>query len=154
MSGTVFLIVRVLMALALYAFVGWGFWTLWRLLKKEIAAVTTPPIAWLSLTHRIDHYDEVYEFHTPEVIVGRDPASDLHLEDKTISARHARLSFHHGQWWVEDLRSTNGTFVNQEQVIEPLVIISGDRIRFGQIAMEVTVEDAESSKSRSGSGNG
>ena len=72
--------------------------------------------------------------------MGRDPASDLYIEDKTISARHAKLSYHHGQWWVEDLRSTNGTFLNDEPVQEPLVLASGDRLRFGQVQWQVQAE--------------
>ena len=39
------------------------------------------------------------------------------------------VSFHHGQWWLEDLGSTNGTFLNKNQIAVPTVIITGDQIQ-------------------------
>jgi pSer/pThr/pTyr-binding forkhead associated (FHA) protein len=55
------------------------------------------------------------------------------LDDPTVSNTHARLSYHHGQWWLEDLRSTNGTFLNDEAVASPLVVTDGDVVRCGQV---------------------
>ena len=82
-------------------------------------------------------------FSSYEVLIGRDLACDLRLEDKTISARHARLSYRHNQWWVEDLKSTNGTFLNEEPVNTMTVLVSGDEIRVGQTIMRVEIAPKE-----------
>jgi len=118
------------MALALYLFLAWAIYTLWIDLRrrKSGAALHAPPI---SLAHNEDGATRIQRFQSPEVLLGRDPACDLTVEDRTISAQHARLAYHHSQWWVEDLKSTNGTFLNGEPVSEPMVVISGDQLRLG-----------------------
>ena len=85
--------------------------------------------------------DPPREFTLPEVIIGRDPTCNLRLDDKTISARHARLSYHHKQWWVEDLHSTNGAFLNTENIVEPIVVATGDLLRCGEVEFEIKLED-------------
>jgi pSer/pThr/pTyr-binding forkhead associated (FHA) protein len=72
-----------------------------------------------------------------EIILGRDPTCDIPLMSETVSARHARFSFHHAQWWLEDLKSTNGTFLNEEAVITSVVIKTGDQIRCGDIYIKI-----------------
>ena len=76
---------------------------------------------------------EALRFSQPEVIIGRSASCDVTLEDKTVSGRHARLAYHHGQWWLEDLASTNGTFLNGDPVGAPVVITHGDQVRCGQV---------------------
>jgi pSer/pThr/pTyr-binding forkhead associated (FHA) protein len=61
--------------------------------------------------------------------------------DDTVSARHARLSYHHNQWWVEDLQSRNGTYLNDERVSVPTVIVSGDELRYGQVATLIEIDE-------------
>jgi len=67
--------------------------------------------------------EEVKEIHLAksEVVLGRDPGCDCILNDKTVSNKHACLSFHHHLWWLEDIGSTNGTFLNQELISCPMV---------------------------------
>jgi FHA domain len=141
MSGPILLALRIAMALALYGFIGWALLTIWRDVRQQtdlLNATRTPPIR---LRYQLEGQAFVRRFSKPEVTIGRDPASDCHLDNQTISAHHTRLSFHHGQWWVEDLRSTNGTFLNQENVDEPLVITTGDTLRCGQILLEIGLGD-------------
>lgn len=143
MSGPILLVLRIAMALALYGFVGWALFTIWRDMRRQtdlLATTRTPPIR---LRYQIDGQAFVQRFNNPEVTIGRDPASDCHLDNQTISAHHSRLSYHHGQWWIEDLRSTNGTFLNQENVDEPLVVTAGDTLRCGQILLEIALGDEE-----------
>jgi pSer/pThr/pTyr-binding forkhead associated (FHA) protein len=64
------------------------------------------------------------------------------LEDAAASARHARLSYHHNQWWLEDLGSTNGTLLNQEKLALPTVVISGDEFRCGETRFTITLATA------------
>jgi pSer/pThr/pTyr-binding forkhead associated (FHA) protein len=49
------------------------------------------------------------------------------------------LSYHHNQWWLEDLGSTNGTLLNQEKLTIPTVVISGDEFRCGETRFTITL---------------
>lgn len=149
MSGPIFLLVRLLIAIALYAFLLWALWLLWlelRRLTREQAAPVLPPLV---LTLQQAGESQAYRFTAGEVIIGRDPACHLHLNERTLSAHHARLSYHHNQWWVEDLRSTNGTRLNSEVVDEPLVLTTGDLLHCGAVTFEVTIESVEGSSPQS-----
>jgi diguanylate cyclase (GGDEF)-like protein len=65
------------------------------------------------------------------VLVGRDNAAQLRLDDDTVSREHARLRVEAGQAFVEDLRSLNGTFINERRVDAPTLVHDGDQLRFG-----------------------
>ena len=78
-------------------------------------------------------------FAQPEITLGRDPGCDIPLMDDTVSTRHAQLTYHHGQWWLEDLASMNGTMLNETTVNMPTVITSGDEIICGSTSMVVTL---------------
>ncbi len=69
--------------------------------------------------------------------MGRDPHCDLYLENETVSAQHARLSFHHGQWWLEDLHSKNGTTLNGEKIETATIIVNNDRISCGEADVNI-----------------
>jgi pSer/pThr/pTyr-binding forkhead associated (FHA) protein len=144
MSGTVLLVLRLALAVALYAFLGFALWILWQDLRRQSKAVASAQVPPLTLVLQTGDAGAAYRYTLPEVLVGRDPACQCCLDDKTISAQHARLSYHHRQWWVEDLRSRNGTFLNQAPVAEPLVIVSGDLLRCGQVIFQILLEGSDS----------
>jgi pSer/pThr/pTyr-binding forkhead associated (FHA) protein len=134
MSGIIFLILRFLLALALFAFLGYVLWTLWRDLKRQeefLASRRLPPMQ-VALADGSQP-----RFSTPEVVIGRDPACEIALEDPTVSNKHARLSYHHAQWWLEDLQSTNGTFLNGQAVSSPQVVTAGDVVCCGQVELRL-----------------
>ena len=138
MSGPFLLVLRIGMTLSLYAFMGWAFFFLWRNFKTEselLATRKTPP---LTLTFK-DPNDKprTKHFRDPEISLGRDPHSEVYLDNETVSAHHARLSYHHGQWWLEDLSSTNGTTLNGDDVKTPTIIIGNDEIRCGDTPIKV-----------------
>ncbi len=141
MSGILVLVLRILMAGALYAFLGWAIYTLWGNLRQESAAISNRQIPTIKIEWQCDDQQFIRQFTIPEVSIGRDPNCDCPLPDETVSAHHARLIFHHNQWWIEDLLSTNGTFLNQERLEVPTVIISGDEFRCGQIDFDVQIEE-------------
>lgn len=70
-----------------------------------------------------------------DALVGRHPGSSIVLADTFISGEHARLARHDGRWWVADLGSTNGTFVNGIRVERPTPLEDGDEVRFGRTAL-------------------
>ncbi len=140
MSGILVLALRLGLAACLYAFLGWGLFTLWRDLQQRGMGLASRRIPTLNLTIQRGPGDVgLRTFQQPEVMIGRDPACDLPIEDDTISARHAHLSFHHGQWWVEDLGSTNGTLLNQVRLTTPTVLATGDQVDCGKTALIISI---------------
>jgi len=71
------------------------------------------------------------------VIVGRSPECDVSVNDTYISSRHARFSMDEGELSVEDLESTNGTYVNQELVKGRIQLERGDIVQVGGVLFEV-----------------
>jgi pSer/pThr/pTyr-binding forkhead associated (FHA) protein len=75
------------------------------------------------------------QFDKSTVVIGRDSADCDIAFDRDIfpmvSRRHAELQFHRGTWYVSDLGSSYGTFLNDQPVTAPLPISDGGRIRIG-----------------------
>ena len=139
LSAPILLGLRVLLALALYVFLALALNLTWKNLRAVSRRLAAPQFPRLALLAGETQLEPAY-YNIPIILVGRDPACDLHLDDPTISARHARLSFHHSQWWLEDLHSRNGTLLNQEAVSEPVVITDGDNLRCGQVELRIRIE--------------
>jgi hypothetical protein len=68
-----------------------------------------------------------------QVIVGRERDCQLFIESPNISRHHARFTFMNGQWMLEDLQSSNGTFVNGQRLGQPQYIRPGDAINLGSL---------------------
>ncbi len=71
------------------------------------------------------------------MVVGRGPECELRIEDTYASTQHARLFGKNGAWYVEDLGSTNGTFVNEQKLAAPAMVQPGDKIRVGTTVLEL-----------------
>jgi hypothetical protein len=69
--------------------------------------------------------------------VGRAPECELRVDDTYASQQHARLFAKNDSWFVEDLGSTNGTFVNEQKLAAPAMLQPGDKVRVGQTIMEL-----------------
>jgi pSer/pThr/pTyr-binding forkhead associated (FHA) protein len=67
-----------------------------------------------------------------QITIGRDPVNSITINDAEISRRHARLTFQGGKYVLEDLGSTNGTFVNGQRLAGPRVLKSGEVVSFGE----------------------
>jgi pSer/pThr/pTyr-binding forkhead associated (FHA) protein len=71
-------------------------------------------------------------------LIGRSPECALVLDDDYASGRHARIfQDDDGTWRVEDLRSTNGTFLGATRLTEPRVVAVGSVLRIGQTVVEL-----------------
>jgi hypothetical protein len=146
MIATLVLILRFALAIALYAFLGWALFTLWREIKQQGEFLSTSKKPGIYIRATLENGRELKQrFLQSEVLIGRDPNCDFPLTDESISAHHARISYHHAQWWLEDLNSTNGTFIGKSQVTVPTVLITSDQFKCGNslftVEMEVTHEN-------------
>jgi pSer/pThr/pTyr-binding forkhead associated (FHA) protein len=65
---------------------------------------------------------------------GRSPDSDVFLDDVTVSRRHAEIRRQQDGWYVHDLGSLNGTYVNRERV-EMTKLASGDELQIGRFKL-------------------
>ena len=71
------------------------------------------------------------------VLVGRAPTCTLVIDDDYASARHCRIFPERGKWMVEDLGSTNGTFLGNQRVTDPVPLRKGDQVRIGATTLEI-----------------
>lgn len=73
-----------------------------------------------------------------ETTLGRAPGCGVQIDDVRVSKLHARLFFHDGAWYLEDLGSTNGTQLDGEAVVGPMRIKRGARIQITEIELVLT----------------
>ena len=141
MIATVVLLLRLILAIALYAFLGWALWTLLQELKQQGDKLAMQKKPTITLHFKIGGKESTQHFAQSEIMIGRDTNCDLSMMDEALSAHHARLTHHHGQWWLEDLNSTNGTLLNHEILSTPAVVITGDYFKCGNTVFDIRVED-------------
>ena len=72
-----------------------------------------------------------------EITLGRAAGCQVPLEDAYASQVHARVFQRDGHWYVEDLGSTNGTYLNRRRVAGPMVIKRRDRLQIGNTVLEL-----------------
>lgn len=129
------LMMLLLLAL-LYLFFGRVLWAAWwetrapTRTKRPISSTPAPPnrllgsgtgAEWL-LVH--------------DSVIGRDPARAIHLDDPSVSSRHARITIVDGHPFITDLGSTNGTRVNGNLIDAAHPLAAGDLITIGTISVE------------------
>jgi pSer/pThr/pTyr-binding forkhead associated (FHA) protein len=75
----------------------------------------------------------------PETSIGSQPGNDLVLHNRFVSGHHARLRWDGVSWWVDDLNSTNGTYVNHQRITPgvPVGLSSGAVLEIGDLAFEM-----------------
>jgi pSer/pThr/pTyr-binding forkhead associated (FHA) protein len=78
-----------------------------------------------------------------QAVIGREEGLDIVLQDPEASRRHARIGRQAGQFFVEDMGSTNGTFVNGLQITVPQILNPGDSIGIGQTALVFQIAGAQ-----------
>jgi hypothetical protein len=75
---------------------------------------------------------KTYPLEASEITVGRDPSNDIVINDAEVSRKHARLLFQDGSYVLEDLGSTNGTYVNGQRLLGPHRLRPGDLVLLGE----------------------
>ena len=76
-----------------------------------------------------------------ELTIGRADEATVVVDDESLSRRHARFFFAHQAYFVQDLDSTNGTFVDGQPVTEPVRITDGTRVQLGAVVLRFTLRD-------------
>jgi pSer/pThr/pTyr-binding forkhead associated (FHA) protein len=73
----------------------------------------------------------------PIMPIGRLPGNALVLDDDYVSSEHALLAWREGRWWLSDVASTNGTFLNGQQVTRPVQVNWGDVVGVGGVRLRL-----------------
>lgn len=75
---------------------------------------------------------KVYSLDKSEISIGREAGGDVFVNDEKVSRQHARLTSRFGDYVLEDLGSTNGTFVNTQRITGHRILKPGDTILLGE----------------------
>jgi len=75
---------------------------------------------------------KLFPLDKPELLIGRELVNDIVISDADVSRKHARLLQQAEGWLVEDLASTNGTYVNGTRLSAPQLLQPGDQIKLGE----------------------
>lgn len=84
--------------------------------------------------------NSVYPLDKDIMVIGRGEKCDISINDLYMSTRHVQLWFEEGEWYIADLASTNGTYINGRKMKdEPFILDSGDTIKVGQLEFLVVI---------------
>ncbi len=131
---------------ALYVFFAAVLWSGFSILRRSPAAASPMPQPKSGTSPRSAR-GQITIIEPPELAgavvsigdqfsVGRAAECHLTLDDTFISQHHASITWQNRQYIASDAGSTNGTFVNDEQLLEPVVLRPGDRVRIGSTVLE------------------
>ena len=109
--------------------------------KEKRGAQKAPPKRRGSPTHVIvtegSNVGERAELDQAPILIGRGSDAAIRLDDDYVSTRHARIAASGDQWFVEDLGSTNGTYVGTVRITQPTTITLGTQVRIGKTVLEL-----------------
>ena len=77
------------------------------------------------------------ELSAAPILIGRGPDAAIRLDDDYVSTRHARIAAAGDQWFVEDLGSTNGTYIGTVRITQPTTLTLGTQVRIGKTILEL-----------------
>ena len=77
------------------------------------------------------------ELDQAPILIGRGSDAAIRLDDDYVSTRHARIASSGDQWFVEDLGSTNGTYLGTRRLTQPAAVQTGSQIRIGKTTIEL-----------------
>ncbi|AFV03202.1 hypothetical protein UNSWDHB_2085 [Dehalobacter sp. UNSWDHB] len=103
--------------------------------SKTVSRKTHPYLEVIKGTNE----GEIYDLNKDEYIVGRQEDCDIEVRDLEISRHHLKLYTENRRWFVQDLGSTNGTYLNKLRV-DRYMVNPGDRIKAGQTHFQFQVD--------------
>ncbi len=71
------------------------------------------------------------------ILIGRGADAAIRLDDDYVSTRHARIASSGDQWFIEDLGSTNGTYIGTHRLTQPTTLQLGSAVRIGKTTLEL-----------------
>jgi pSer/pThr/pTyr-binding forkhead associated (FHA) protein len=74
-----------------------------------------------------------------EITIGRNPANDIHIDNLGVSKQHAKISKQDGAYVIEDLNSTNGTFLNNKRIAKA-ILNDSDEVHIGKHSLKISVQ--------------
>ena len=83
------------------------------------------------------NHGERAELSEAPILIGRGPDAAIRLDDDYVSTRHARIAASGDQWFVEDLGSTNGTYIGSARITQPTTLQLGTQVRIGKTILEL-----------------
>jgi pSer/pThr/pTyr-binding forkhead associated (FHA) protein len=101
--------------------------------NRQKAAFNSP---YLKLINRKEQLDfPIQEFYDLQdvITIGRGKKNDIQIPDKFVSSHHAKITMDEEEYFMEDLESVNGSFVNGVQIQDAVKLKNGDRIGIGEI---------------------
>ena len=135
------LILRFALTGLLYGFLALIFYGIWQDLRHH-ARNEAEPIEPATLIAESDAPPEQQFTLRAVTAMGRNNDNHLVIDDPFASANHAMVVWREGRWWVEDLDSHNGTYLNGERIVKPQPLTSGDRISIGETTLRFATERA------------
>lgn len=105
------------------------------------------PAALAKLTWKHPETGDAQEYILVEgatITIGRSSSNDIYIPEEHVSRQHAVINYREGIFMLNDLSSANGTFVNDQQVVEAFPLASGDEIRLYVPVIHFFAADAES----------
>lgn len=140
MTAVFLLVLRIFLAIVLFLFIFLAFRVVWLSLERENNTGRRIRNTALRLEIANAESPMLKTFETQEVLIGRDQNADFVVSDNTISSKHALFTFKQNHWWIEDLNSTNGTFLNSIPTEEPMIVTDGDEVRCGKILIKISLQ--------------
>ena len=139
-TAVLVLLLRIVLVIILYSFLAWMIYTLWRDLRFNTQLLQSQRVTAITLLRRGTDEENIEATYTiAEITIGREQGNTIYLQEDTISSIHSRFIYKNKHWWIEDLSSTNGTFLNDERIVSPTILMSGDEVRVGKQIMEVKI---------------
>ncbi|MDY6846032.1 MAG: FHA domain-containing protein [Chloroflexota bacterium] len=139
MNAILAFLLRLLLILLAYTFLGWIIYTIFMDLKRGNSLEKEKIITPIVLSLQTEDEEITKRFRQSEIFLGRDPSADFPLQNETISLRHCKLMYRQNQWWVEDLKSTNGTFINQALITTGTILTDGDILTLGKVSITIRI---------------
>ena len=139
--GVVLLLLRVAVVFLLYFFL----WQVMRVVTRELqvggptAAAQTAPHGQLVVLNAGPTGIPVGKVFplAPVTVIGRSTEAEVALNDTFLSSEHARLELRDTVWFLEDLNSTNSTFLNGFEVRAATEVHDGDVVRVGRVELKL-----------------
>ncbi|HOU13703.1 MAG TPA: FHA domain-containing protein [Anaerolineae bacterium] len=139
--GEFLLTLRLALAALLYLFLVVALYVMWRGLRQN---EKTPVRTQIEAQVVFEKGDEEGKrvILRPVTAIGRGATNVLPINDPFASTNHALILWREDLWWLEDLGSHNGTFLNDARISQPAPLTSGDHIRIGETVLRFEITKA------------